>query len=161
MKKKHIIILIIVFFGSILLDQLTKYIVANNMDIWETIEVIPGFFSIMYMQNTGAAWSIFEGHMIFFYIITIVAIVLLSIYFKNIKGVNLLARIGIILMVAGAFGNFIDRLSLQYVRDFLAFNIFGYQFPTFNVADMSLVIGIGILVLDEFLKMIGAKVDEG
>lgn len=160
MKNNNKIILIFIFLGSLLLDQLTKQLVTSNLQLGQSISIIPSFFSITYVQNTGAAWSIFEGKMIFFYIVTIVALSLLTFYLYQMKGKNMLARIGIILMISGTLGNFIDRLLFQYVRDFFDFIIFGYNFPIFNVADMCLVIGIGLWILDEFLKSTGAKIDE-
>ena len=150
MKKKNMI-LILIFVGSILLDQGSKFLIESNMELFDKIPVIPGFFSITYTQNTGAAWSMLEGKMIFFYLITLVAMALLIWYFRTLKEEQFLSKVGIVLMVAGAAGNFIDRLAFQYVRDFLDFIIFGYDFPIFNIADSCLCIGIALVVIEEFL----------
>lgn len=150
MKKKNIILLSI-FIGAILLDQVTKFLIAGNMELYDKIPVIPGFFSITYTHNTGAAWSMLEGKMIFFYVITLVAMVLLIWFFKTLKENQYLSKIGIVLMVVGTLGNFIDRLAFQYVRDFLDFIIFGYDFPIFNIADTCLCIGIVFIIIEEFI----------
>ena len=67
----------------------------------------------------------------------------------------MLSKIGVIVMISGTVGNFVDRLFLGYVRDFLDFIIFGYDFPVFNVADMCLCIGIAFVILDEFINDYG------
>ena len=144
MKKYEILTL----FGVLILDQITKIMIQTSMNVKESIEIIKGFFSITYVQNTGAAWSIMEGKMWFFYIITVVALVVMYLAFKDTKEKQWWLRLAIILLVAGTLGNFIDRLSLQYVRDFLDFIIFGYDFPVFNVADIALCIGVGMVALE-------------
>ena len=64
-------------------------------------------------------------------------------------------KLGMILMMAGAVGNFIDRLALQYVRDFFDFLLLGYNFPVFNIADISLCIGVALIILSVFLESYG------
>lgn len=158
MKKRNVI-LIGIFVVGIMLDQISKFIVASNMHLYESITIIPNFFSITYAQNTGAAWSMLEGKMLFFYIITIVASVLLLIYFRSLEEYQKLSMLGVVLMLSGTMGNFIDRVVFQYVRDFLDFIIFGYDFPIFNIADCCLCIGVALLLLDEFMDYykVGAK----
>ena len=158
MKKRNVF-LIVIFIIGIVLDQWTKGLVANNMNLFESIEIIPGFFSITYAQNTGAAWSMMEGQMLFFYVITIVAFVLLVFYLKNLKEEQFLSKLGVIMMLSGTIGNFMDRVMFQYVRDFLDFIIFGYDFPIFNVADSFLCVGVAIILLEEFMDYykVGAK----
>ena len=158
MKKRNVF-LIVIFIIGIVLDQWTKGLVANNMNLFESIEIIPGFFSITYAQNTGAAWSMMEGQMLFFYVITIVAFILLVFYLKNLKEEQFLSKLGVIMMLSGTIGNFMDRVMFQYVRDFLDFIIFGYDFPIFNVADSFLCVGVAIILLEEFMDYykVGAK----
>lgn len=129
----------------LVIDQITKYVVVNNIDLYEAKEVIPGILSWMYIRNTGAAWSILEGQMWFFYIITF-AVVIAVIYImqKYAKG-NWLFSLGLALILAGALGNFIDRLRLGYVVDMIRLDFM--NFPIFNVADMSLSIGVAVIIL--------------
>lgn len=152
MNKKHILL----FTLTIILDQLSKILISSTMKLGESIPVIQNFFSITYAQNTGAAWSMLEGKMIFFYMITLVALVMLTYFYKESKG-NELAQWGIVLMIGGTLGNFLDRLRLQYVVDFLDFNIFGYDFPIFNLADSFLCIGVFILIITILLEERGKK----
>lgn len=129
----------------LVIDQITKYVVVNNIDLYEVKEVIPGILSWMYIRNTGAAWSILEGQMWFFYIITFaVVIVVIYIMQKYAKG-NWLFSLGLALILAGALGNFIDRLRLGYVVDMIRLDFM--NFPIFNVADMSLSIGVAVIIL--------------
>lgn len=152
MKTKHLIILI----GTVLLDQFTKFLITMNFDLYDSIEVIPGFFNLTYVQNTGAAWSILEGNMVFFYLITIVALFLMVGFYKSNES-NELSKWGIVLMIGGTLGNFLDRLRLQYVVDFFDFNIFGYDFPVFNIADSFLCIGVAVLLVAFILEEVSKK----
>ena len=151
MEKKHIGILAVI----LLFDQLTKFAVDACMELHQRIPVIRGLFFITYTRHTGAAWSILEGRMIFFYLITIAAVVGLWFFYKNTQMEERWTRLAIIFMMGGALGNFIDRLLFQYVRDFLDVIIFGYDFPIFNVADCFLCIGVGLLLLDILLEHMG------
>lgn len=148
MKKKHLIVLLVV----LLIDQVTKFYVDSAMTLGQKIPVISGFFHFTYYHNTGAAWSMLEGKMWFFYLITIAALIAMWMFYKNAKENDVLAKYGLVLMMAGTIGNFIDRLCFQYVRDFIDFIIFGYDFPVFNVADMALCIGVCLIIADIFLE---------
>ncbi|MGM0217267.1 signal peptidase II [Enterococcus sp. AZ126] len=133
------------------LDQWVKYLTVANIQLGETKEFIPGFLSFTYLRNTGAAWSLLEGKMWFFYIITVIVVaVVLYILVKNVNGSKWFA-VGLSLVLAGAIGNFIDRLRLGFVVDM--FQTEFIRFPIFNVADSALVIGVICifiyLILDE------------
>lgn len=151
MKLKHVILLVAV----LIVDQLSKFVIHASMNLGDSFSVIPGFFRITYLQNTGAAWSILEGKMVFFYLISIVFLIGMAVFYKNTSSSDTLTKIGIVLMMAGTLGNLIDRLVFHYVRDFFDFIIFGYDFPVFNIADMSLCIGIGCIVLSVLLESYG------
>lgn len=90
--------------------------------------------------------------MTFFYVVTIIALILLGWYFKNLKDYQIVQKIGVILMIAGTLGNFINRLLFQFVRDSLDFRILDYNFPIFNIADILLVSGVFLLIIDETIK---------
>lgn len=147
--KKNLIILVVGILGLVLLDQVTKQLIANNLEYAEQIVIIKGFFSITSHRNQGGAWGIFQGEMTFFYIVSVFSAFLF--YFLG-KDVDFKEKkfysIAILLMIAGGIGNFIDRLLFQEVIDFLDFIIFGYDFPTFNVADICLVVGVILFAID-------------
>ncbi|UXR70327.1 signal peptidase II [Staphylococcus sp. IVB6246] len=128
-------------------DQLTKWVIATQMTIGESFNVIPNFLSITSHRNDGAAWGILSGQMYFFYLITIVIIIALIVFYIKEAKDHMLMQVAISLLLGGAIGNFIDRLLNGQVVDFVDTNIFGYDFPIFNIADASLTIGVVILVI--------------
>lgn len=132
---------------AILVDQLTKWWIVKYMELGESIQVIENFLYITSHRNRGAAWGILQGQMWFFYIITVIVMVVL-VYFiqKEAKG-NRFLGISLALMLGGAAGNFIDRVFRKEVVDFANTYIFGYDFPIFNVADSALVIGVGLIMV--------------
>lgn len=150
MKKKHIILLVGVAL-VVILDQITKQYIASSLELGERIKIIDNFFYITSHRNEGGAWGILYGEMTIFYIITSGAAVLF--YFLG-KDVDFTTKkfysFAVLLMVAGGIGNFIDRLIFKEVIDFLDFYIFNYDFPTFNVADIGLVVGVILFGIDIF-----------
>lgn len=126
-------------------DQLTKYLTVLHIPLHEKIEVIPGILSFTYYQNTGAAWNILEGQMIFFYIITIIVTIVLGYLLYKEGQKNIVMGILLMLMISGALGNFIDRLFHQYVIDMIQLEFI--NFPIFNLADSYLTVGaIGLMI---------------
>lgn len=143
MKKREVILLTVI----LVLDQITKYWIQANFTLYQAVEIIPSFFKIIYVQNTGGAWGIFSGSMALFYIATLVGISFLGYLFYTSKKKNTWYRISLVMMIAGTLGNFYDRLIFGYVRDFLDFYPFGYDFPVFNVADIALTVGVALFAL--------------
>ncbi len=145
MKEKFKIILIAVI--SVILDQIIKYLIISKYALYKKNPVIDGFFNITYVQNRGAAWGILNNNIILLVVITVLALGLIcSFIFKesNIKKLDIVLY-GMLL--GGIIGNFIDRVFRGYVIDFLDFIIFGYDFPVFNIADMLIVISVGIMII--------------
>ena len=123
------------------LDQYTKQLIVTYIPLNERLEIIPNFFNITHVRNTGAAWSMLEGQKLIFIVITIVAIIYFSYLLIKDKDKPFINKLCYLLIVSGAIGNFIDRLINSYVVDFLSFKLFGfYDFPVFNVADCFLTV---------------------
>jgi len=136
----------------IIIDQWSKWIIVQKMNLYEQIPIIEGFFSITSHRNKGAAWGILQDQMTFFYIITIIVIVGIIYYLhKYLKG-KMGLSVALCLILGGAIGNFIDRIFRKEVVDFLDFIIFTYDFPIFNVADSSLVVGVFLFIIISLLE---------
>lgn len=126
------------------IDQITKYLTVQNLALFEVKEMIPNFLSLTYIQNSGAAWSVLEGKMWFFYIITLIVIVFLLYYLYTEGRQNKIFGVILSVILAGTIGNFIDRLLYQYVIDMIKLEFI--SFPIFNVADSLLTIGVAALL---------------
>ncbi len=143
MKKLYIVLIAIVI---LIMDIISKQLIINNLIIGESISVIKNFFNISYIQNTGAAWGIFSSStmlLIIFSILVLIVIIWIIVKEKKMKTSSIIA-FG--LLIGGLIGNLIDRIRYGYVIDFFDFKIFGYSFPVFNVADMSICIGIFLII---------------
>lgn len=137
--------------GTILFDQLTKGWFVANFAMFESREVIANVFYWTRTFNTGASWGILEGQVGLFAVITIGALGFF-VYLMNeaIKRQQWWHVIGLSLMIGGSIGNFIDRIRLGGVVDFIDVYIFGYDFPVFNVADSALNVGLVVFFIGVF-----------
>lgn len=144
-KKLYTISIVLCF-----IDQFVKLIIINNLDVYQKISVIPSFFSIYYLQNRGAAFSSFSGMTYLFVAIGILFVFLLIRYIRKIKNLKKLEMVSLGLILGGIVGNLIDRIFYQYVIDYLAFEIFGYSFAVFNIADSAIVGGCFLLIIECF-----------
>lgn len=142
MNKKILSIAIV----ALAIDQISKVIISLFLNLNESIKVIPNFFYLTYVANEGAAWGMFSNAKIIIGIGTILAILLIYHYIYCFKQ-NKRNNIAFGLLIGGLGGNLIDRLMFGYVRDFLDFYIFGYDYPVFNVADICIVIGVILLII--------------
>ena len=140
----------------ILFDQITKTVCKNSFENhgWTFTEIIPDFFSFRYATNSGAAAGFLSGYdwaQTFFKVLTSFAIVGFYAYFIFIRRKNYKTMtVGMILILSGTIGNFIDRLAYNEVIDFISFKFGSFLFPTFNLADAFMTIGI-ILFIVHFL----------
>lgn len=126
------------------LDQFVKYWVSANIALGTSHGFIPGLMNLTNLHNDGAAWSILEGQQWFFYLITLAAVVVLA-YLMRQWRTNRWKMIALSLIMAGALGNFIDRVHQHYVVDM--FELLPINFPVFNVADLCLTVGVIALII--------------
>jgi signal peptidase II len=137
----------ILILAVIILDQVSKFFIQTNMNLNSSIPLIDGFFSITYIHNTGAAFSVLQGKTIF--LISIQMLVILIIFVYVIYKRSLLhwtLKASLALIVGGGIGNLIDRICNGYVVDFIHFHFW----PIFNIADISVCIGCGLLIMYVF-----------
>ncbi len=134
-------------FIIIIIDQLTKKWAIQALKNQGSKVIIKNFFELTYVENRGAAFGVLSDRRIFFIIITtVVVVVLVGYIFKNHKIMSSLEKISMSLILAGALGNFIDRLLNGYVVDLFSLRFGNYYFPVFNVADIAIVLGTLLLV---------------
>jgi signal peptidase II len=141
------------------LDQLTKWLVQKNIPYGNEVPIIPGFFSLVHVSNTGAAFSLLQGNNLFFIILATLALaVVIFMLIRNqwetepSRRLHWMTKLSLALLTAGILGNLIDRLAKGSVVDFLHFYIREYAWPSFNVADSSICVAAGLLILSSFRK---------
>ncbi|GAA3718512.1 signal peptidase II [Salinicoccus jeotgali] len=151
MKSYRIIPMSLIGLAVLAIDQLTKYFVVTGMQEGESVPVLGKYFMLTSHRNSGAAWGMFQGQMLFFYLVTLLVLgILIYVYVKEAKG-NTLLQLALTLLLAGALGNFIDRILFQEVVDFIDVLIVFYDFPIFNIADSALTIGVILMILEFFI----------
>lgn len=131
---------------SLFIDQITKILIGIFFAFDERVAIIKNFFAIHFIENYGAAWSIFTNRVEFLIAVSLLAIFIIYRYMYNFRH-NKRNNIAFGLILGGIVGNLIDRIFLGYVRDFLAFKIFSYHYPVFNFADTFIVIGVVLLII--------------
>lgn len=146
-KKKSLIYSFAALVVLIGLDQLTKQIAVKYLYQQKPVEIIPGVFELNFLVNRGAAFGILQNHQIFFAVITCIVLCVLVYVYVRIPCVHKYApfHILLVLLAAGAAGNFLDRVRLGYVIDFFYFKLI--DFPIFNVADCYVVVSVILLAV--------------
>ena len=152
MKKVALLSLIVLVF-----DQILKFIIRSKLVLNETINVIANFFNITYVENDGAAWNILSGNKIILILIALLVLFFIFYYFIFNKKLNKIEVIAYSLFIGGLLGNLWDRIFIGRVIDYLDFNIFGYNFPVFNLADICIVLGVLIIIINEIRGEINEK----
>ena len=135
----------------LLLDQASKGWVRGAFDLHQSIELLPGFFSLTYIRNTGAAWGMFSGQNLTLALLALVMLIALVLFRRKILPPGVLHRVALGLLCGGIAGNLFDRLRLDYVTDYLDFHIGTWHWPAFNIADSAICIGVGIYLLGTLL----------
>ena len=144
--KRLILFLLILIIA--MFDQLTKLLVIRNIPFQDSITVIPGFFSVTHVYNTGAAFGMMHDSNLFFMILSAAVFVGLIVMRHHFTGY--LMTTGWALLLSGILGNITDRLRLGHVVDFLDFQFGSYHWPSFNVADSCICIAAALFLLSSF-----------
>ena len=136
------------------LDRATKILIQQHVSAWDSLVVIPHFFSIVHTENRGAAFGMFSGSTGAWHNFLLVGLSLAVLVFvggmlvRPNQARGWILRIGLGLIMGGALGNVYDRISTGTVTDFLDFYLGTHEFPSFNVADSAISTGAGLLLLD-------------
>ena len=135
----------------VILDQITKAMVLKSIPLYESINVIPGFFNLIHIHNPGGAFGFMAGgssgaKTLIFLLMSMAAICLVFYYYRKIPSAYAMLSIGFALILGGALGNLIDRLRMGKVVDFLDVYVREWHWPAFNVADSAITIGMVIFI---------------
>jgi signal peptidase II len=149
MRRYHLLIALLV----LCLDRVSKWVIAKNIALHDSIQVIPGFFRLTHVQNSGAAFGLFAdspsqwklGLLVLFSVVALA--VVSALLWRNSHSMST-TGLGLSLILGGALGNLWDRLINGRVVDFLLFYLGDHQWPAFNVADSAIVVGAGLLVIE-------------
>jgi signal peptidase II len=144
---------IIVALAIVVLDQIVKAMVRSRLTLHESITVIPGFFDLTRVHNTGAAYGFLDGvdfpfKTALLACVATTALVGLTVYAVKLDRSQVLTRAGLTLVIGGAAGNLIDRVTAGYVLDFVDLYRGGWHFWAFNVADSAITIGVVLMILE-------------
>jgi signal peptidase II len=137
----------------VVFDQATKAIVKARLPLHESVTVIPGFFDLTHVRNTGAAFGMlndleFAYKPALMVIVALVALGAVASYALTLPATQRIARYGLALILGGAIGNLIDRAAMGYVVDFVDVYWRGVHFWAFNVADSAITVGVALMLLD-------------
>ena len=135
------------------LDQLTKQWILRSISLYDARSVVPDFFNLVNVPNTGAAFGSFKGNNTFFVVISLIALVVVTILLVRHRRSELWRDVSLALLLAGILGNLTDRLLYGHVVDFLLFNLhirFADPWPAFNVADSCISIAVVLFIIHSF-----------
>lgn len=148
----HAIFKVFVVLLVIVGDQVTKRLVMDTLVVQDSKEIISNFFYLTYTHNKGAAFGILSGELWLFFLVTVISSIGMVYYYLHTKPEEKFTRYGLLLLFSGMVGNFIDRLHLGYVVDFIDFVVFGKNFPIFNVADIAIYLGVVLIIIEILLE---------
>jgi len=136
----------------ILCDQVSKWWIITHFALYESEQVIPGFFNLTYLTNTGAAFGILAGQPAlwrhaFFIAVALAALLAVLLLYLRMRRVSFYYELSLALIAGGALGNLIDRLRFGSVVDFLDFYLRSHHWPAFNVADSSITVGVTVFLV--------------
>ena len=137
------------------LDQWTKWLVEQNLPTPSSREIIPGFLHLSHVRNTGVAFGLLAdlgqaGAAWLLALLGLAAISVVAVYFRRTPASETTLLAALALVLGGAVGNLLDRVTAGAVTDFLGVYLGSYRWPDFNVADSAISVGLGLLVLDSF-----------
>lgn len=132
-------------------DQLTKLWIIRHLPLgsygpYESITVIPGFFYLVHVGNTGAAWSLLTGKSLYLAMVAVVTLCAIFIWRRALGLQDRLAQIAFGLLCGGIVGNLVDRIQHHHVVDFLDFHFGNYVYPSFNIADSGICVGVVLYI---------------
>lgn len=137
------------------LDQWTKWLVVSKYELGWSKDVIPGYFNLVHVRNTGAAWGVFSEHTWLLGLLSVTCLVLLVVFFDKVTSRDRLSSLCFGVLAGGIAGNMVDRLFRKSVVDFLDFHWHeAYHYPAFNVADIAICVSMFLVIAWSFWQSI-------
>jgi len=134
----------------LIIDQITKLLINTKMTLNQEIIIIPKVLSLLYVKNTGAAFSMLQDNTIFLTVINALFIIVLHLLIKKEKNLSKFSCLSLGMIMGGMFGNLLDRIIHHSVIDFIYISII--NFPIFNIADMGITIGVVLLIISFIIE---------
>lgn len=129
------------------LDQAAKFAIRETLMLGESRPVIAGYFNLTYLRNTGAVWGIFQHQNEWLILLSVLVLVLIAIFYRWLVDQRGVHRVAMGLMIGGIVGNLVDRIKLGWVTDFLDFHWQASHWPSFNIADSAIFMGVLIYLV--------------
>ncbi len=135
----------------VVLDQASKLWIVRHFSLFESWPVIPGFFNLTYLTNTGVAFGLLAGpvwwRQVFFIVVTVTALIVIGVLQWRLREKSVFYTVSLGLIAGGAIGNLTDRIRLGAVVDFLDFYLGNHHWPAFNMADSAITAGVGVFLV--------------
>lgn len=148
-RRRELAVLLLTALVWLIADQVTKALVEGNVALGDQVDVIGNLLVIWHVQNTGSAFSLFqfEGSLILFYVVHLVALGMVVYFHRAFHGRSLWLQVILGIVLGGSIGNLFDRVRHGYVTDFISVGFGDVRFPTWNIADAGITVGISLLVI--------------
>jgi signal peptidase II len=148
-RRRELAVLLLTALAWLIADQVTKALVEGNVALGDQVDVLGNLVVIWHVQNTGSAFSLFqfEGSLILFYAVHLVALGMVVYFHRAFHGRSLWLQVILGIVLGGSIGNLFDRLRHGYVTDFISVGFGDVRFPTWNIADAGITVGISLLVI--------------
>ncbi len=143
---------VIIGFAVVALDQAAKFAIRQSLRLGESVPVIEGFFNLNHLRNSGAVWGIFQSRNEWLILISLLVLALIAVFYRWLVDQRGVHRLAMGLMVGGIVGNLIDRIKLGWVTDFLDFHWQTLHWPSFNIADSAICLGVAVYLVSSFVR---------
>lgn len=147
-RRTELAVLLVTALVWLVADQVTKALVVGNLALGESAPVLGDLLIIWHVRNVGSAFSLFqfEGSLIIFYVVHVVALGMVAYFHRTFSGRSIWLQLILGMLLGGSIGNLADRLRQGYVTDFISIGFGDTRFPTWNIADAGITVGITLLV---------------
>ena len=156
-QSRHLITILVISLLIVISDQISKHAVRHSFALGESKAVITSFFDLTYVRNTGAVWGCLEHQNEWLAVVSVAVLILTALFHDYFVGGRMILSAALGCITGGIIGNLIDRIKLGWVTDFLDFYWNTWHWPSFNVADSAICVGVGLYLLASLLSVITGK----